>query len=128
MQERQAGDRSREHARAGDLGETRRDDQLDPTALERPAEPAQTSGAKRVRVGAGHDVDAQLDGHARALALAAQHRDIGHFVTTGGGAHTDDAVAGLGHRGEAVDQVAHGGHVTHDEHVVAQVAGDPPPT
>ena len=74
MDQRQPGDRLGVHARAGDVGQRRRQDQLGVGALQVPAEPAHRAGPEGGRGRDRHRVGPNLDGDPGHIGRHPQHR------------------------------------------------------
>ena len=98
VQQRQAGHRADRDARAGDVGQGGRDDEVDAGALELPAEPAQRGAGHARRRGDGDGVGPRVGEHAGQAVERAEH---------GYGLAIDDHAAALGQR-DADDLVAGG--------------------
>ena len=124
VQQRQAGDRPDVDARAGDVGERRRDDQRDARALELPRQAAQV-GLGEVRPGADGDgvglgalerLDHRAGGAHHGHAL--DRRPLG-AVDAG----ADDGEAGVRLAAQLADQLGAGALAAHHDDAVQAAAG-----
>ena len=128
VQQRQALDRADVHPRAGDVGELRRDHQVDAGALELPGQPAQLAGLGAGRAADRDGVGADLADQGQHVA-AGVHRDRGLDATGGRVAvgdvdgHRDQAGGrAAGDRGVDLERL---GQRADQDHPVRAVAGAP---
>ena len=96
VEQGKAGDRPGEDSRAGHLGETWSQDQVDARSLEIPSQSPQTVGAETRGAGAGHHVrsDAKSDGDS--VLLTTKDRHTADRLVAVRAAGTDDAIPGGG--------------------------------
>lgn len=104
--------------RAGDVDEAGGDDQLDPGALQRPPELAQSGRSLTPRRRAGDDVDPQVHCQRGRLLLGADDGDAVDGLPGVAAGGRDHGEAGVGGGAQVADQRGEVGGVADDEDVI----------